>query len=253
MRCSPSTRVNCDRPNHAAAILYSLSAWRAISGPRSGLGRAASGQRQERPRRAWDAWRETRRGGTSSECRCASARGGRDPVRRLSSLHRQNNASGGSIIRSARASPHGRWRCHSIAGRRGAGPRALDGEVSSRLHVKTGLKFDIAYRNPIGLRASHTVIGRVAGPFSPQLVERLAFIVYAGLESRRLGFGKNRGLRILTHAFDIGCWEAIHGSGREGQMRQECQSADTCESDFTQHDDLLRFAPRNRRKCKRIA
>jgi len=114
-------------------ILYSLSAWRAISGPRSGLGRTASGQRQERLRRAWDAWREARRGGTSSECRCASARGGRDPVRRLSSLHRHNNASGGSIIRSARASPHGRWRCHSIAGRRGAGPRALDGEVASRL------------------------------------------------------------------------------------------------------------------------
>jgi hypothetical protein len=32
------------------------------------------------------------------------------------------------------------------------------------------------------------------------------------------------------------------GAGREGQMRQEGQSADTCEIDFTQHDDLPRFA-----------
>ena len=37
---------------------------------------------------------------------------------------------------------------------------------------------------------------------------------------------------------------------REGQIRQEGQSADTCEIDFTQHDDLLRFAHGNRRNYK---
>src|ERR1700691_5146024 len=80
-------------------------------------------------------------------------------------------------------------------------------ETASRLHLKTGLKFDIAYRHPIGLRAGRTSVGWKPGPFLPQLVERLAFIVYAGLERRRLGFWKSRRLRISTHAFDIDCWQ----------------------------------------------
>jgi hypothetical protein len=84
---------------------------------------------------------------------------------------------------------------------RGTGVRGV--ETASRLHLKTGLKFDIAYRNAIGHRAGRTGFDWVAGPISPQLVQRLAFIIYTGLEIRRcraahleLGAVTNRHIRL---------------------------------------------------------
>jgi hypothetical protein len=123
----------------------------------------------------------------------------------------------GAGIRKSRQYNTGRFPAPAICGV----------ETASLLHLKTGLKFDIAYRNPLGRRAGRTGFDWVAGPVSPQLGQRLAFIIYTGLEIRRLGAGRSRRLFSLTHAFDIGFWQG--SVGRDGQMRQEGQSADTCE------------------------
>jgi hypothetical protein len=129
---------------------------------------------------------------------------------------------GSNDLRPSHSPVPGHRPCRIARFARGTGVRGV--ETASRLHLKTGLKFDIAYRNPVGRRAGRTGFDWVAGPFSPQLVQRLAFIIYTGLEIRRLGVGRSRRLLSLTHAFDIGRWQG--GVGRDGQMRQEGQSAD---------------------------
>src|ERR1700677_2736487 len=101
-------------------------------------------------------------------------------------------AGGGLWIQRPTAEPQSRPGASIARFARGTGIRGV--ETASRLHLKTRLKFDIACRNPIGRRAGRTGFDWVAGPISPQLVQRFAFIIYTGLEIRRLRVGRSRRL-----------------------------------------------------------
>lgn len=112
------------------------------------------------------------------------------------------------------------------------------GEAAAGLHVKAGLKLDVAdLRSAARLGAGRARLGRIARPFLPKLVESRTFIVKAGLIGGGLGFGKSRRLRVATNAFDAGRRQEI-GAGRECQMRQDGQRADQGEIDLREHDDL---------------